>query len=58
MSLNRRMKRLQDRQSKKIYEKIKQETMKKLQTMSPEERKVLEAEYKQFLKDKEDGMQL
>lgn len=58
MSLNRRMKRMQDRQSKKIYEKIKQETMKKLQSMSPEERKVLEEEYKQFLKDKEDGMQL
>ena len=58
MSLNRRMKRMQDRQSKKIYEKIKQETMKKLQSMSPEERKVLEQEYKQFLKDKEDGMQL
>lgn len=56
MSQNRRMKRLQERQSKKLYQKIQQETMKKLSTMSPEDRKVLEEEYKQFLKQKEDGM--
>jgi Fe-S cluster biosynthesis and repair protein YggX len=51
--MNRRLRRLQDRQSKKIYEKIRQETLKKLATMSPEDKKVLEEEYKQFLKDKE-----
>lgn len=56
MSQNRRLRRLQDRQSKKLYEKIRVETMKKLATMNPEERKVLEEEYKQFLKQKEDGM--
>jgi Fe-S cluster biosynthesis and repair protein YggX len=54
--MNRRLRRLQDRQSKKIYEKIRQETLKKLATMSPEDKKILEEEYKQFLKDKENVM--
>jgi Fe-S cluster biosynthesis and repair protein YggX len=56
MSQNRRLRRLQERQSKKLYEKIRLETMNKLSKMSPEDRKVLEEEYKQFLKQKEDGM--
>ena len=58
MSQNRRLKRLQERQAKKMYEKIRVETMKKLSTMSPEDRKVLEAEYKQFLNNNQNGMQL
>jgi Fe-S cluster biosynthesis and repair protein YggX len=53
MSQNRRLRRLQERQSKKMYLKIHQETLKKLATMSPEDKKVLEEEYKQFLKDKD-----
>jgi Fe-S cluster biosynthesis and repair protein YggX len=51
--MNRRLRRLEDRQTKKVYEKIKQETLKKLATMSPEDKKILEEEYKQFVKDKE-----
>ena len=56
MSQNRRLRRSQDRQSKKLYEKIRVETMKKLATLPPEEKKILEEEYKQFLKQKEEGM--
>jgi hypothetical protein len=47
-----------DRQTKKTYEKIRLETLKKLQSLSPEQKKVLEEEYKQFLKDNQNGMQL
>jgi Fe-S cluster biosynthesis and repair protein YggX len=48
----RRYKRLQERQSKKFYEKIRIETLNKLKTMNPEDRAVLEQEYKEFLKNK------
>jgi hypothetical protein len=58
MSQNRRLKRLQERQSKKLYEKIRLETLSKLSKLSPEERLILEQEYKQFIKDKDNGLQL
>ena len=52
----RRLKRLQERQSKKFYERIRIETLNKLKTMTPEERAILEEEHKQFLKDRDNGM--
>lgn len=58
MSQNRRLRRLQERQSKKLYQKIRQETLLQLSKLSPEERIILEQEYKQFIKDKENGLQL
>ena len=58
MSYNRRTRRLMERQSSKTYEKIRQETLKKLKSLSPEDKKKFEEEYKQFLNNNQNGMQL
>jgi hypothetical protein len=49
----RRLRRLEERQTNKFYEKIRIETMNKLKTMTPEQRVILEEEHKQFLKDRD-----
>jgi hypothetical protein len=46
----RRQKRLQDRQSKKLFNQIRIETLKKMATLTAEEKLVLAQEYKDFLK--------
>jgi hypothetical protein len=52
----RRQRRLQDRQSKKLFNQIRIETLKKMETLTPEERLVLEQEHKDFLKRMENGV--
>jgi hypothetical protein len=52
----RRQKRLQDRQSKKLFNQIRIETLKKMATLTAEEKLVLAQEYKDFLKRMENGM--
>ncbi len=58
MSQNRRQRRMEERLSKKLYQQIRIETLKKLETL-PEDQKIkLAEEYNQFIKDRKDGMQL
>lgn len=56
----RRQKRFNDRQSKKLYQKISQQTLNKINQQSPEEREKLLLLYKNMLeekqKDKDNGM--
>lgn len=58
----RRQKRFNERQSKKLYQKISQQTLNKINQQSPEEREKLLLLYKNMLeekqkeKDKENGM--
>lgn len=51
-SEERRYRRQQEREQKKLYEKIRIETLKKLKTMKPEDRVILEQEYKDFISKK------
>jgi hypothetical protein len=56
----RRQKRFEERQSKKLFQKISQQTLNKINQQSPEEREKLLLLYKNMLeqkqKDKENGM--
>jgi hypothetical protein len=49
----RRQKRYNERQSKKLYQKISQETLNKINQLSPEERDKLLLEYKNMLEQKQ-----
>lgn len=49
----RRQKRLNERQSKKLYQKIRQETLNKINQQTPEEREKLLLEYKNMLEQKQ-----
>lgn len=51
-SQERRYRRQQEREQKKFYEKIRIETLNKLKTMKPEDRAILEQEYKDFINKK------
>jgi hypothetical protein len=49
----RRQKRYNERQSKKLYQKITQETLNKINQLTPEEREKLLLEYKNMLEQKQ-----
>jgi hypothetical protein len=49
----RRQKRYNERQSKKLYQKITQETLNKINQLTPEERENLLLEYKNMLEQKQ-----
>lgn len=49
----RRYRRLQDRNAKKLFNKIQQETLNKINSESPEERERLLLLYKHMLEEKE-----
>jgi hypothetical protein len=50
MSQARRERRLAERQGKKFYDRIRQETVNKLKKLSPAEQEILKAEYAEFIK--------
>lgn len=58
MSEARRQRRLLERNAKKLYNKIRLETIKKINSLTPEERLKLEEEHKEFLNRMENGLQL
>lgn len=58
MSQNRRQRRMEERLSKKLYQEIRLQTLKKLETLPEEEKKKLAEEYNQFIKDRKRGLQL
>ena len=59
-SQGRRLRRLQERQGQKLFDKIRRETIAQLKKMTPEERAKVEEEHKEFLKQNgvNDGLQL
>jgi len=58
MSQSRRQRRMEERLSKKMYQQIRIETLKKLETLPEDQKLKLAEEYNQFIKDRKDGMQL
>ena len=58
MSQSRRQRRMEERLSKKLYQQIRIETLKKLETLPEDQKLKLAEEYNQFIKDRKDGMQL
>jgi hypothetical protein len=49
---------MEERLSKKLYQQIRIETLKKLETLPEDQKLKLAEEYNQFIKDRKDGMQL
>jgi hypothetical protein len=58
MSQSRRQRRMDERLSKKMYQQIRIETLKKLETLPEDQKLKLAEEYNQFIKDRKDGLQL
>jgi hypothetical protein len=58
MSQSRRQRRMEERLSKKMYQQIRIETLKKLETLPEDQKQKLAEEYNQFIKDRKDGLQL
>lgn len=58
MSQSRRQRRMEERLSKKLYQEIRLQTLKKLETLSEEDKIKLAEEYNQFIKDRKNGVQL
>lgn len=58
MSQSRRQRRMEERLSKKLYQEIRLQTLKKLETLSEEDKIKLAEEYNQFIKDRKNGLQL
>ncbi len=58
MSQSRRQRRMDERLSKKMYQQIRIETLKKLETLPEDQKQKLAEEYNQFIKDRKDGLQL
>lgn len=56
MSVARRLRRKEQRETKKLFEKLRVETLKKMATLSDEDKLVLEQEHKEFIKRMENGM--
>jgi hypothetical protein len=53
-SLNRRLKRMQERDAKKLYDKISKQTIEQINRQSPEEREKLLLLYNEMLRQKEE----
>lgn len=58
MSQSRRQRRMDERLSKKLYQQIRIETLKKLETLPEDQKLKLAEEYNQFIKDRKNGLQL